>query len=183
MFRAWTTGVSNPLCSPRFRASASVVGQRVAFAIGVPHSIYAFHRYSVSSTLLSYTQARQYRKTLLGWAKGFHKRLTEPPRRPLRPVIPDNARILCLTAAAGTELADAYSWSTVIGRAFPPVLILSPEKGFTTRRPSSPTRCRWLRLSSIGQDSPLLPPVGVWAVSQSQCGWPSSQTSYPSKPW
>ncbi|KGX02832.1 hypothetical protein Y601_3232 [Burkholderia pseudomallei MSHR640] len=25
---------------------------------------------------------------------------------------------------------------------------------------------------------PLLPPVGVWAVSQSQCGWSSSQTSY-----
>ncbi len=116
-------------------------------------------------------------------SQGISQTTTEPPRRPLRPVIPDNARILCLTAAAGTELADAYSWSTVIGRAFPPVLILSPEKGFTTRRPSSPTRCRWLRLSSIGQDSPLLPPVGVWAVSQSQCGWPSSQTSYPSKPW
>jgi hypothetical protein len=31
--------------------------------------------------------------------------------------------------------------------------------------------------------SSLLPPVGVWAVSQSQCGWPSSQTSYGSSPW
>jgi len=28
-------------------------------------------------------------------------------------VIPDNACILCITAAAGTELADAYSSSTV----------------------------------------------------------------------
>jgi hypothetical protein len=26
---------------------------------------------------------------------------------------PDNARLLCLTAAAGTELAEAYSWGTV----------------------------------------------------------------------
>ncbi|KAG9438462.1 hypothetical protein H6P81_021585 [Aristolochia fimbriata] len=32
----------------------------------------------------------------------------------LRPIIPDNACILCLTAAAGTELADAYSSDTVI---------------------------------------------------------------------
>ncbi len=27
---------------------------------------------------------------------------------------------------------------------------------------------------------PLLPPVGVWTVSQFQCGCSSSQTSYPS---
>ncbi|KAG6538464.1 hypothetical protein ZIOFF_003587 [Zingiber officinale] len=32
----------------------------------------------------------------------------------LRPIIPDNACILCLPAAAGTELADAYSSDTVI---------------------------------------------------------------------
>ena len=29
-------------------------------------------------------------------------------------MIPNNARILRITAAAGTELADAYSYSTVI---------------------------------------------------------------------
>ena len=39
------------------------------------------------------------------------------------------------------------------------------------------TRRRCVRLSPIAQYSPLLPPVGVWAVSQSQCGWSSSQTS------
>ncbi|KAA0059499.1 hypothetical protein E6C27_scaffold45462G00010 [Cucumis melo var. makuwa] len=32
----------------------------------------------------------------------------------LRPIIPDKACILCITAAAGTELADAYSPDTVI---------------------------------------------------------------------
>ncbi|KAL4284181.1 hypothetical protein GQ457_16G020880 [Hibiscus cannabinus] len=32
----------------------------------------------------------------------------------LRPIIPDNACILCITAAAGTELADAYSPDSVI---------------------------------------------------------------------
>ncbi len=56
-------------------------------------------------------------------------------------------------------------------------------QSFTIRRPSSLTRHGWIRLAPIVQYSPLLPPVGVWAVSQSQCGWLSSQTSYPSSPW
>jgi hypothetical protein len=34
-------------------------------------------------------------------------------RNSLRPVIPDNAWILRMTAAAGTELADPYSYGTV----------------------------------------------------------------------
>ena len=46
---------------------------------------------------------------------------------------------------------------------------LSPQS-FTTRRPSSLTRRRCVRLSPIAQESPLLPPVGVWTVSQFQCG-------------
>jgi len=58
-----------------------------------------------------------------------------------------------------------------------------PEKRFTTRRPSSRTRRCSLRLAPIGENSLLLPPVGVWAVSQSQSGWLSSQTSYPSSAW
>ncbi len=35
----------------------------------------------------------------------------------------------------------------------------------------------------IAKDSRLQPPVGVWAVSQSQCGRPPSQAGYPSLPW
>ena len=42
---------------------------------------------------------------------------------------------------------------------------LPQEQEFTTRGPSSSTRRRWVRVSPIAQDSPLLPPVGVWAVS------------------
>src|SRR6201999_169911 len=64
-----------------------------------------------------------------------------------------------------------------------PRLILPSPQSFTTRRPSSLTRRRCVRLSPIAQDSPLLPPVGVWTVSQFQCGCSSSQTSYPSLPW
>ncbi len=52
------------------------------------------------------------------------------------------------------------------------------QKSFTTLRPSSLTRHCWIRVAPIVQYSPLLPPVGVWAVSQSQCGRSSSQTSY-----
>ena len=36
-----------------------------------------------------------------------------PPAHPLHPVNPDNACHPCITAAAGTELAVAYSQSTV----------------------------------------------------------------------
>ena len=48
-----------------------------------------------------------------GWAPGFDIRLMQPAARALRPVIPDNARGLCITAAAGTELATPYSPGTV----------------------------------------------------------------------
>ena len=49
---------------------------------------------------------------------------------------------------------------------------------FTIRKPSSLTRHRCIRLPPIVQYSPLLPPVGVWAVSQSQCGRSTSQYGY-----
>ncbi len=44
------------------------------------------------------------------------------------------------------------------------------KKEFTILRPSSSTRRCWVRLSPIAQYSSLLPPVGVWTVSQFQCG-------------
>ena len=89
---------------------------------------------------------------------------------------PDNAWILRITAAAGTELADPYSYSTVK---------LSHEKVFLLYKSSlqpigqsSCTRHGWFRLSSIDQYSLLLPPVGVWSVSQYQCGGSPSQGPY-----
>ena len=51
-----------------------------------------------------------------------------------------------------------------------PTFFRPSPQSFTTRRPSSLTRRGWVRLAPIAQYSPLLPPVGVWAVSQSQCG-------------
>ena len=45
---------------------------------------------------------------------------------------PDNARILRITAAAGTELADAYSQGTVMSLHVETIRPL--EKQFTTHR-------------------------------------------------
>ena len=93
----------------------------------------------------------------------FHFQPDSPPTCPLRPVIPKNTCPPRLTAAAGTELAGASSSS--------PVMIAHSTKELYKRHcPSSLTRYCWIGLSPIVQDSPLLPPVGVRAVSQSQCG-------------
>ena len=57
------------------------------------------------------------------------------------------------------------------------------SQNFTIRRPSSFTRRCWVRLAPIAQYSPLLPPVGVWTVSQFQCGRSPSQVGYRSRAW
>ncbi len=112
-FTAWTTRVSNPVCSPHFRASASVTVQVAAFATGIPPHLYAFHRYTWNSTTLSSTLAPQSEMQFPSQARGLHISLKTPPTRPLRPIIPNNACPLCITAAAGTELAGASSPGTV----------------------------------------------------------------------
>jgi len=47
------------------------------------------------------------------WALEFNIWLSLPPTHALRPINPDNAWGLCITAAAGTELATPYSQGTV----------------------------------------------------------------------
>ncbi len=64
-----------------------------------------------------------------------------PPTHPLHPINPENARILRITAAVGTELADAYSYGTVITllvKLIPPI-----QKRFTTQRAVIP-HAAWL---------------------------------------
>ena len=56
--------------------------------------------------------------------------------------------------------------------------LLPLRQKFPIRRPSSCTRRCCVRVAPIAQYSPLLPPVGVWAVSQSQCGRTTSQSGY-----
>jgi hypothetical protein len=77
---------------------------------------------------------------------GFQYRLIKPPTHPLNPVIPDNACTLRITAAAGTELAGAYSSGTVTrGRtpAFRP-----RQKKFTTQR-AVILHAAWLGQTSV----------------------------------
>ena len=62
----------------------------------------------------------------------FHHWLTDPPTDPLNPINPDHACTLRITAAAGTELAGAYSYSTFSyshESRFIPI-----QKKFTTHR-------------------------------------------------
>ena len=61
--------------------------------------------------------------------------------------------------------------------------LLPGKRGLQPVGQSSLTRLGWFRLASIDQYSSLLPPVGVWSVSQYQCGGPSSQNPYASLPW
>jgi hypothetical protein len=127
-----TTRVSNPVRSPHFRASASIVPLPAAFAIDLLCNIYAFHRYFTHSAGIIHIQAHQSRRQAPCLACCFHRRLDRPPTHPLNPINPDNARIPRITAAAGTELADAYSCGTLIG---PLVDLIAPAlKQFTIHR-------------------------------------------------
>ena len=96
----------------------------------------------------------------------FNNRRSHPPTRALSPVIPNNVCTVRLTAAAGTNLARASSRDR---SRFP---LPPPRQEFTTRRPSSSTRRRSVKLALIAEDSRLQPPVGVWPVSQ--CQWRGS---------
>ena len=103
-----------------------------AYAVGVLRDIYAFHRYTTNSTCPVPTQEGQFQLHDPRWARAFHNWLNLPSTLPLNPINPDNARILRITAAAGTELADAYSRDCC--RTPLVALVNLPQKKFKTRR-------------------------------------------------
>ena len=106
-FTVRTTRVSNPVCYPHFRASASISPQQAAFAIGVLPDLYAFHRYTRNSACPWTIQEKQSELQVRGWAPVLYSPLASPPTLPLRPVIPNNACTPRITAAAGTKFAGA----------------------------------------------------------------------------
>ena len=71
----------------------------------------------------------------------FDRWLDIPPTLPLNPINPDNARIFRITAAAGTELADAYSHGTYKKARVPHFIPM--KKRFTTHRAVVP-HATWL---------------------------------------
>ncbi len=162
---------------PCFRSSASVAAQRPAFAIGVPPDICAFHRYTRNSSLPL-----------------PHSSLPVPDASPrlslgISHQTRQTAYELFTPNNSGQRLRPTYyrgCWHVVSRRFFcryrhlrffPAERGLQPEG----RHPSRGVAASGLRpLCNI---PPLLPPVGVWAVSQSQCGRSPSQAGYPSTPW
>ena len=59
--------------------------------------------------------------------------------------------------------------------AFPTPPLSPNKRGSRPVGPHSLTRHGWFRVPPIDQYPLLLPPAGVWSVSQYQCGGPSSQ--------
>ena len=174
-FRAWTTRVSNPVCYPRFRASASVMVQKAVYTAGVPPDIYAFHRYTRNSAFLSHTRAL----AVFGAPSQLSREISHQTY--------STAYARFTPSNSEQRLLPTYyrgCWHVVSRSFFSRYRhYRSCRKSFTPRRASSLTRRRCIRLSSIVQDSPLLPPVGVWPVFQCQCGRVPSQAGYRSKPW
>ena len=88
-------------------------------------------------------------------------------------MIPDNARILRITAAAGTELADAYSYDTV--KPVHELAFLLVQKQFTTHRAVF-LHAAWLGqsclhcpifLTAASRRSLVRVSVPVWGISLS----------------
>jgi len=99
----------------------------------------------------------------VGTLRALVQKNRRPPTYPLHPIKTNNTRALRLTATAGTKLVGASFRVTVI--------FLSPRHHFTENwAHSSWTGSHWVRLSSIAQDSSLLPPVGARPLSQCRRG-------------
>jgi len=67
----------------------------------------------MSSIGLSLSLDMPFQMRFFDWVEGFDIWLTYPPTRALRPINPDNAWGLCITATAGTELVTSYSSHTI----------------------------------------------------------------------
>ena len=140
----------------------SVNSQITAFATGVLPNIYEFHLYTGYSIIPSSSLVNTVSKAIPRLSPGISP-LTDITA--YMPFTPSNSE---------QRLHPSYyrgCWHEVSRCLFLRYRHHLPvQKSFTTRRPSSLTRHGWIRVSPIVQYSLLLPPVGVWAVSQSQCG-------------
>ena len=125
------------------------------------------------SAYFNRTQDHQYQWQFDSWAVGFHHWLNDPPTDPLNPINPDNACTLRITAAAGTELAGAYSYNTVKLVHVPRFLLV--KKQFTTRR-AVVLHAAWLHqsflhcaifLTAASRRSLVRVSVPVWGITLS----------------
>ncbi len=86
------------------------------FAIGVLRDIYAFHRYTAHSAYFSPSLVRQFQRLAGVEPRAFTADFPDRLRTPLNPINPDNARILRITAAAGTGVSRCFSSGTLTQR-------------------------------------------------------------------
>src|ERR1700745_3572851 len=92
----------------------------------------------------------------------FHPGLTNPPTRPLSPVIPNNVRTVRLTAAAGTNLARASSRdrSDPFGLSSTSTVLYNP-KAFVAHAASLAQACAHCRSTSTAASRRSLASVSV----------------------
>ncbi len=161
-----------------------MLGQRVAFATGILPDIYASHRYTRNSTLLSRTQVVQFQRQTIRLSRWISPLTCTTAYTPFTPsdseqrLLPPYYRGCWHGASRSFLLRYRQIIELLTRKCFFP-----HDRALRLKEPSSPTRRRSVRVSPIAEASRLLPPVGVWAVSQSQCGRTPSQAGYPSLPW
>ncbi len=80
-------------------------------------------------------------------------------------------------------VAGASSVGTVTAPGYWPGLASSQLTGFYDPKAFVTHAASLGQALPIAQNSSLLPPVGVWPVSQCQCGRSPSQAGYPSRAW
>ena len=107
-------------------------------------------------------------------SRGISPRAWRPAYAPFKPSDSEQRSHGSSYRGCWHELSPCFLQGSLKGRSSRP--LVPPRQEFTTRRPSSSTRRRSVRLAPIAEDSRLQPPVGVWAVSQSQCAGPCSHT-------
>ena len=101
---AWTTGVSNPVCSPRFRFSASVTISKAAYAFGLPPKFNRFHSSLKNSTFVNSTQAYAFWLQFSRMTSDFHNQRQKPPTSAVRRFVLNKTCPPRLTAAADTSI-------------------------------------------------------------------------------
>ena len=148
----------------------SVSVQKAAFATGVPPDIYEFHLYTRNSAFLSLYSRKAVSKALPRLSRGLSPLTYQTTYVRFTPNKSEQRSPPLSYRGCWHGVSRGFFCGTVDPPDYLPREHSFPSKGVYNPKPSSPTRRCCVRLSPIAQYSPLLPPVGVWTVSQFQCG-------------
>ncbi|CBY13234.1 unnamed protein product, partial [Oikopleura dioica] len=141
----------------------------LAFATSVPLDIHAFHCYTKNSSYLSNPQSMAVSDAVPGLSPGISRLTYHAAYAPFTPSDSEQRSGPSYYRGCWHEVSRPFLF-----RYYQPCELLTPRSysrmtGFTIRRPSSSTRRCTIRVAPIVNYSRLLPPVGVWTVSQFQC--------------